>query len=275
MSEPNTSTGRHTVSSSAHPGVAVTLEWAAATDTGRVRENNQDSYIAAPPIFAVADGMGGHSGGEVASQAVVARLASIAGAGFVVPGSIDDALASAVSDIEATAASGTEADIDVGTGTTVTGVAVDLVECRPTWLVFNIGDSRVYRLEGDVFAQVTVDHSVVQELVEAGKITREEAVRHPYGNVITRAVGFNEVPHPDYTNMPIVRGTRLLICSDGLSKELTDHGIRHYLEGASSVEEAATALIGAALDNGGRDNVSVVIVDVLDVTSGTGGAPTG
>ena len=112
---------------------------------------------------------------------------------------------------------------------------------------------------------MTTDHSVVQELVDAGKITREEADVHPHGNVITRAVGFHEPPIPDYRIVPARPGMRLLVCSDGLTKELTAYGIRHYLMSNPNPDDAAGALLGAALENGGRDNVTVIVLDVIEV----------
>ena len=239
-------------------GKTVTLAWAALTDTGHRREVNEDSLLAQPPIFAVADGMGGHSAGDVASAAVVGRLAEHAGEAVIDAESIATSLSLAVEDM----ASGVGVT-DQGTGTTVTGAALTVVSGAPQWIVFNIGDSRVYQLTSGVLEQVTVDHSVVQELVDSGRITREEADVHPHGNVITRAVGFHEPPVPDYRILPVQPGMRILVCSDGLTKELTAYGIRHYLMSNPKAEDAAGALVAAALDNGGRDNVTVIVLDVL------------
>jgi protein phosphatase len=228
------------------------------TDTGHRREVNEDSLVVQPPIFAVADGMGGHSAGDVASAAVVTRLAEHAGKAVTDAESIDRSLSSAVEDM----AKG-DGVTDLGTGTTVTGAALAIVSGALQWIVFNIGDSRVYQLVSGVLEQVTIDHSVVQELVDSGRITREEADVHPHGNVITRAVGFHEPPIPDYRALPVRAGMRLLICSDGLSKELTPYGIRHFLISNPTPDAAARALVDAALENGGRDNVTVIVVDVL------------
>ena len=153
----------------------------------------------------------------------------------------------------------------VGAGTTVTGMALTMSGDDPYFAVFNVGDSRVYRyLEGE-FEQVTVDHSVVQELVDAGAITRRQADNHPDSNVITRAIGFNEPPMPDYWMLPVEPGLRLLACSDGLSKELDDEGIEALLAAGAPAADTASALVQAALESGGRDNVTVVLVDVLAV----------
>lgn len=244
---------------------SVTLAWAAHTDTGHRREVNEDSLLSQPPVFAVADGMGGHSAGDVASAAVVTRLAGLAGNADLNAESIDLSLSLAVEDMAAGAGV-----TDHGTGTTVTGAALASISGLPRWIIFNIGDSRVYQLTSGVLEQLTTDHSVVQELVDAGSITREEADVHPHGNVITRAVGFHEPPVPDYRILPVQPGMRILVCSDGLTKELTAYGIRHYLMSNPGAEDAATALVTAALDNGGRDNVTVIVLDVLAVDTAEG-----
>ncbi len=245
-------------------GTEITVAWAAMTDTGLRREANEDSFVAATPLFAVADGMGGHSAGDVASAAVVRRLADLTGENSVRPAEIDAALRLAVQDMHEKIGL-----TDAGSGTTLTGVGiaatVATADAGPAWLVFNIGDSRVYVLSGGVLEQLTRDHSVVQELIDAGHITPEEAETHPHSNVITRAVGFHEDPVPDYQRIPIEVGMRLLICSDGLTKELTDYGIRHFLLANPRPGDAVGALVEAALGNGGRDNVTVVVVDVIAV----------
>ncbi|PPF61078.1 serine/threonine-protein phosphatase [Clavibacter michiganensis] len=235
----------------------LTLTWSFLSDRGNKRAVNEDSVVANPPLFAVADGMGGHSAGDIASAAVVTRLGDITGRAFVDADTIDRALESARADIDRV---GDESVL--GTGTTVTGIALTVVDDEAQWAVFNIGDSRVYVFADDVLEQVTIDHSVVQEMVAAGLITREQADVHPDSNVITRAVGFHDRPVPDYSLIPVVPGQRMLICSDGLTKELTDHGIRHYLATTDSAERAVSELVAASLANGGRDNVTVLVVDV-------------
>ena len=241
-------------------GTEITLAWAAKTDTGLRREVNEDSFLAQAPIFAVADGMGGHAAGDFASAAVVTRLAEHGGKAVIGTGDIDASLHRAVQDMSRGAGV-----TDEGSGTTVTGVALGIISDEPTWIVYNIGDSRVYRLVGGVLEQLTTDHSIVQELVDAGQITREEADTHPHSNVITRAVGFHEAPIPDYRAIAIEPGMRLLVCSDGLTKELTSYGIRHFLVANDRAEKAAAQLVDAALGNGGRDNITVVVIDVLAI----------
>ena len=239
------------------PGGLLTLSWAAVTDTGRRREVNQDAVFAAFPLWVVADGMGGHVGGEIASASAIERLRAVADSGKVNPKTIEKALARAVKDI----ASHPETT-DEGTGTTVTGVFLDTTGPAAHWVTLNIGDSRVYLVRDDAIIQITTDHSVVQELVAAGRLSPEEAENHPYGNVITRAVGPSEGVTPDYVRLDVVEGDRFVICSDGLTKELTDYGIRHFLAENPDPEDAVLAMLDAALENGGRDNISIIVLDV-------------
>ncbi|MEQ1736653.1 MAG: protein phosphatase 2C domain-containing protein [Rhodoglobus sp.] len=240
-------------------GAVVTLGWAAATDVGLRRAVNEDSFVATSPIFAVADGMGGHSAGDLASGIVVQRLSEMVGDGFGASRAIDRALQAATDDISAIAA-----DTELGVGTTVTGALLTLQDDEPFFAIFNIGDSRVYAFEHNELVQVTVDHSVVQELVEAGTLTRDEADHHPDSNIITRAVGFNSTPAPDYWMVPVRTGLRLLLCSDGLTKELSDERIRLHLASGLSPETTVAALVDAALAAGGRDNITTIVLDVLD-----------
>lgn len=244
-------------------GASVTLTWAAGTDVGNHRANNEDSYSIACPVFAVADGMGGHSAGDIASDAVVQRIAGLEKTGFANLDELEMALAMSVVDLRARLTPDQQ-----GAGTTVTGVALVQEGPQLQWAVFNIGDSRVYAKLADTFEQITVDHSVVQQLVDAGTITKEEADYHPHSNVITRAVGIIDEPVPDYVALPVVPGMRLLLCSDGLTKELTDVGIEHFLTNAATAEDAVADLMNAALTNSGRDNVTIIVIDVIAVTVG-------
>jgi len=236
----------------------IRLSWAAVTDVGLRRAANEDSYIAAPPIFAIADGMGGHLAGDRASAAVVSRLADARGADFLAPEAVERALELATDDIEIIS-DGSE----LGVGTTVTGAVLTLRNGEPYFAVFNIGDSRVYLYDRDTLEQVTVDHSLVQQLVDTGVITRAQAHNHPEGNVITRAVGFQSQPTPDYWLLPLRTGMRLLVCSDGLTGEIEDDGLSTHLAAGLPARETAEALVEAALAQGGRDNVTVLVVDVL------------
>ena len=236
------------------------LDWAARTDVGHRRQVNEDSVLVKPPVFAVADGMGGHAAGDRASAAVVDRLSALRAepsSGYLDVARLDAALHAAADDIDDLAA-----HIPVGAGTTVTGALLALVDGVPHMVVFNIGDSRVYRYSDDDFRRVTRDHSVVQELVDAGLLHADDAEGHPESNVITRAVGFRETPQPDVWMLPVEPGMRLLLCSDGLTKELDDRRIHGMLAGGRSAAETADELMDAALAAGGRDNVTVVVIDV-------------
>lgn len=238
-------------------GDELTLNWFGTTNTGRRRESNQDAVLAAYPLFAVADGMGGHIGGEIASASTVARLQAMVDKGKIGPKQIEKALTQAVSDI-----SSHPETTDEGTGTTITGVYLDSSGGDEVWVTINIGDSRVYLLRDDELVQITTDHSVVQELIASGRLSPEEAENHPYGNVITRAVGPSDSVTPDYVRLDVVDNDRFIVCSDGLTKELTDYGIRHFLRENDDPAAAVDAMMVAALENGGRDNITIIVVDV-------------
>lgn len=232
--------------------------WGSATDRGRVRPLNEDSLLAYPPVFMVADGMGGHSAGDVASRLAVEEFAQLAGRSTVTPDDVHDC-------IQRVAVRLRDA-VDGGTaGTTVAGAAVVAHEGASYWLVFNIGDSRVYRWTGGELEQISVDHSVVQELVDSGEIHPDQAREHPERHVITRAVGTGSEPDPDYWLIPAAPADRLLICSDGLTSELDDPTIARLLAAEPDPQGAAQLLVTSAVEAGGRDNVSAVVVDVATV----------
>ncbi|MBP1241554.1 serine/threonine protein phosphatase PrpC [Frigoribacterium sp. PvP120] len=238
-------------------GSTLTLDWAGVTDVGRRRAHNEDSYVAEAPLFVVADGMGGHSAGDVASDAVVRRLHDAAVAPFLTTDAVEEALLRATEEIAVAAA-----DTELGVGTTVTGAFLSLDDDEPSFTVFNVGDSRVYLLDAGVLRQVTVDHSVVQEMVDAGMLHPDDAESHPDSNVITRAVGFDVEPRPDYWRVPLRPGQRLLVCSDGLTKELDARAIATTLGAADGASGAAADLVEQAVAAGGRDNVTAVVVVV-------------
>ena len=241
------------------PGVTLSVGF--GSDRGLRREVNEDSFLAADPIFAVADGMGGHEAGEVASReciSVLSRQAVLAaGSRSATAVDLQQALRQADARIREIA--------DARAGTTVTGVV--LVEERgvPYWLVFNVGDSRTYLLSQGSFGQVSVDHSEVQELVDGGYITPAEALVHPRRHVVTRALGTGPDTEADYWLIPVEEGDRILVCSDGLTGEVSDDGIHHALSTLSNPQDAVDALIESALRSGGRDNITVVVVDARDV----------
>lgn len=250
------STVRHTITL---PGSreAVELSWHALTHTGYRRAANEDSYLADVPLFAVADGMGGHSHGDRASDAVVRRLQAAIDGEFVEPAAIGEALNRATWDIHQLD------DAARGIGTTATGVALSLSAGKAQFTVFNVGDSRVYCFADGVLRQVTTDHSVVQEMIENGQLTVDEAESHPDANVITRAVGFSVEPEVDLQTLPLTAGMRILVCSDGLTKEVPFDRIALHLGAQLSARETANSLVDAALTQGGRDNITVIVVDVV------------
>jgi len=233
----------------------ITVEWGTATDRGLIRAVNEDSLLATPPVFLVADGIGGYQSGDTASAIVVEEFAIAPGVERVTPEWVMHSFDRADSRIRSGA----------GGGTTVAGIAVVQQDSTPYWLVFNIGDSRVYRCIAGLFTQVSVDHSVVQELVDEGKIAAEAARFHPERHIITRAVGSAEPPHPDFWLLPAEVGERLLLCSDGLTSEVDAADIAKIVMGSGTPQEAADALVAQAISAGGRDNVTTIVVDVVGV----------
>jgi serine/threonine protein phosphatase PrpC len=248
----------------------LSLSYGYGTDRGLRRELNEDSFIASDPVFAVADGMGGHEAGEIASGMCVRALAAMpqlaTGERSVTAAVLQQYLVRADSSIrEATGARA---------GTTLTGAVVVEQMGMPYWLVLNIGDSRTYRLSQGEFAQVSVDHSEVQELVDAGEITSEQATVHPRRHVVTRALGTGDETEADYWLLPVEEGDRILVCSDGLNAELTDEHMFRILSTVGHPQDAVDALIQAALRNGGRDNITVIVVDAKNVMNDGGIATT-
>lgn len=234
----------------------VVLNVAALTDVGLRREINEDAMLAQSPVFLVADGMGGHDAGDKASAAVVEAFAPLAG-NPVSMEEIGAALARANERVSAISAQHAR-----GAGSTVAAVALVEHESAPHWLVFNVGDSRVYRHRGSSLEQLTVDHSLGQELVDAGELRPENLADFSQRNVITRAVGAAD-SIADSWLVPVVDGERLLICSDGLSGEISDESIRATLTMCGRPETATEALVRRAKEAGGRDNISVIVIDVV------------
>ncbi len=232
----------------------ISFSHGAATSVGRVRHVNEDSYLAVPPLFVVADGMGGHGSGDLASRIAIEEMSACVALRPLFAEAVLTALEHANRHI-------IERDAANRMGTTATGLAALETAGGDHLMVFNIGDSRVYRLSGDRLEQLTVDHSEVQELVLAGVITREQARTHPRRNVVTRALGSDVGLLPDHWLLPAIGGDRYLICSDGLFSELPDDAILSLLA-AGTPQDAAEALVGAANDAGGRDNVTAIVVDV-------------
>ena len=236
----------------------VELGVALATDVGRHRPVNEDSILAECPVFVVADGMGGYDAGDRASQAVVAAFRDVLCAGDPVElGAIRVALSAADEGVAAVAA-----QTERGAGSTLTGVVLLEHEGEPYWLIINVGDSRVYRHIGAELEQLTVDHSLAQELVDVGELTARSRRDFAERNVITRAIGAAD-SRADSWLMPVTTGERILICSDGLHGELPDEEIRALLTMSGRPAAAACSLIDAALRAGGHDNISVIVLDVV------------
>ena len=236
----------------------LVLRAGAATDVGVVREQNEDSVLADRVVFLVADGMGGHAAGEVASSIATATLGELVDRPSRTPEDVVAALALANRRILESAARhpGT-----AGMGTTAAGLVVVEVEGSQQCAVFNVGDSRVYRF-ADSLRLVSVDHSEVRELVDAGIISEDEALHHPLRNIVTRALGSDPAPTPDVWLLAPQPGERFVNCSDGLTNEVPDEQIAEVLHRVEEPQACADALVAAALEAGGRDNVSVVVVAV-------------
>ncbi len=229
------------------------------TDTGRRRMRNEDAYVFEPPLFAIADGMGGARAGEVAAGIAAAALRDER-LGVVDEASLEATIAEANRRVwERSVADPSTA----GMGTTVT---VALVDAPAAQIVFGqVGDSRAYRLRGDVLEQVTTDHSLVAELVESGVLTPEEAERHPQRSAITRAVGTERAIEVDVFTTPAELDDLVLLCSDGLTDMLTKDEIAAVIVGAErDPDAAAAALVAAANAHGGEDNITVVLFEVVD-----------
>ena len=238
------------------------LVFAAATDVGRMRKNNEDSYLSSKPVAAVADGMGGHSAGEVASAIAIEELAALRDRGpweneTAATDDLKQAILRANRRIREMAASDRKLN---GMGTTL----VALLEDGDMVHVANVGDSRGYLLRQGELSQVTVDHSLVQELVDDGRLSPEDAERHPQRSVITRALGIDPEVEFDLFTYKLQVGDRLLLCSDGLSDVVEPTQIRNVLLRVRSPQKAARQLVTVANEQGGPDNITVIVVEAVD-----------
>lgn len=239
--------------SAASGAEAIRLNVGAGSDRGLRRMLNEDAYLADGTMFVVADGMGGHEAGEVASRICVETMRDYVASHELGAHELEQLIARADARIRAAAAS--------RAGTTVSGAALVSERGVPYWLVFNVGDSRTYRLHKGRLEQISVDHSEVQELLEAGRITAQEALVHPRRHVVTRALGTGEDNQPDFWMVPVEPGDRIMICSDGLTSEVSNDHIYTILTSLSRPQDAVDSLIQAALRSGGRDNITVVVID--------------
>jgi PPM family protein phosphatase len=229
------------------------MDAAVRTDTGRRRRRNEDAYVCEPPLFAIADGMGGAQAGEVASGLAAAVLAEGGGeerGAERVRALIEEA------NRRVFRRSNEDAAVS-GMGTTMT---VALVDAEAGVIVLgHVGDSRAYRVRNHELEQLTDDHSLVGELTRSGKLSREEAETHPQRSVITRAVGTEPDVDVDVETIPFEPGDVYLLCSDGLTDMVSDREILALVDGSSGLDEAARALVAAANRGGGEDNITVVL----------------
>lgn len=240
----------------------TTWRFAAATDTGRVREANQDAVYVDDHVAIVADGMGGHAAGEVASALTIDavreffhRQSTVAGLVRAIEAANDSVLADSRENPE-----------HQGMGTTV--IALGLTEnydgsTSPT--LFHVGDSRAYQLRDGALRQLSVDHSLTQEWVQMGRLTPQEALVHPRRHQLTRAVGIGSTIEVDVQSLDVIAGDRVVLCSDGLSNELSEDVLAE-LASAPSLETAVRSLVDAANAAGGRDNISVILVEFDEVS---------
>lgn len=239
-----------------HP-ISTQVQAAALSSIGRVRSSNQDAfaYRVEAGVFAVCDGMGGAAAGEVASHiAVESALKALAGIHTVSnPLSVlEDAVAAANHDVLAKAQRDAKLQ---GMGTTLVAL---VLAANHAWIA-NVGDSRCYRFRNRQLERLTKDHSLVDEQVRLGQLTQEEADASPFRNVITRAIGTQESVIPDVSEIPVSAGDLFLLCSDGLTREVSDEQIAQLLEASSDLEATCHALVEAANEAGGRDNITCLL----------------
>lgn len=237
-------------------GASATLAWGSRSDVGLVRGHNEDSFLVQAPLFAVCDGMGGHAAGEVASSIAVSTIAEKAPAGA------DDVLLGVAVEAANTAVMlGAEQGMGKpGMGCTASCCLIE----EGRMAIAHVGDSRIYLLRHGSLVRVTHDHSYVEELVDSGQITADEARTHPSRSIITRALGSDPDMYADHFSLEVSNGDRVILCSDGLSSMIADSEIEALAVSSATPQQAADNLVAAALTAGGLDNVTVVVVDVVD-----------
>ena len=234
-----------------------------ASDIGRARERNEDSYLVEDPLFAVADGMGGHRGGAVASSLALETLQSVLRGDQAAPGVLVEEIKEANQRVLDRGLSDRELR---GMGTTLTALFTDDDKVH----IAHIGDSRAYLLRDGSLKQLTEDHSLVQRMVMEGKLKPEEAERHPQRSILTKALGVDPEIEPDTMTIdPVLPGDRLLLCTDGLTSMVQTDGIEEILKGEPDPQDAADRLVDQANDAGGEDNITVVVIDFVEGDSRT------
>lgn len=232
------------------------ISWGSRSDVGLVRGHNEDSFFLRAPLFVVSDGMGGHAAGEVASSIAVDTIGERA------PATADDVLlGAAVEAANQAVIKGAEEGIGKpGMGCTATAILIE----KNKMAVAHVGDSRAYVLHHGTLVRVTHDHSYVEELVDSGQITADEARTHPSRSIITRALGSDPDMYADHFSLEVNTGDRIILCSDGLSSMISDSEIESVAVSSATPQQAADNLVSAALTAGGADNVTVIVVDVLN-----------
>jgi PPM family protein phosphatase len=235
------------------------LRSGSASDVGRVRTVNEDRALEASTLFAVADGMGGHVGGEVAASLAIEFLE----AGFTRHPTIDGLVAAVQDANRAVWEHGVDDQALRGMGTTVTAAALVATADGDRLVLVNVGDSRTYRFSANELVQLSVDHSVAEELVAQGTLSEAEAAVHPKRHILTRALGITSQVEVDLWQVVPVEGDRYLLCSDGLSNEVLPDALARVLSSVRDPQLAAQTLVDMANDSGGNDNITAVIVDVL------------
>ena len=234
---------------------------AAATDVGQLREGNEDSFFAGASVFAVADGMGGHQAGEVASALALEPLRDVDGRDFPDAQTASSALVAAIEEANRRVVERSLSDPDLrGMGTTLTAVVVH----GDHLVAAHVGDSRAYLLRaGEPISQLTTDHTLVERLVREGRLSRDEVSLHPQRNVITRAIGSEpEVAIDALPPLELRAGDRILLCSDGLTGPIDDREIQTLVEMIGGGQDTVDALVQAANEAGGPDNITVALVRV-------------
>ncbi len=227
----------------------------AASDVGRARERNEDSYLAMPPVYIVADGMGGHRGGNVASSLAMQVMSGLTNGGT------SQMLPEQVRQANHAILERARGDRDLqGMGTTITATYVD----DGTVHLAQVGDSRAYLLRAGQFQQITTDHTLVHEMVKRQQITAEEAEHHPQRSILTRALGVDEPVEVDVFDIPAQVGDRMLLCSDGLHSMVDDSVIQQILQSEPTPQAAADQLVTLANQAGGLDNITVIVLEFAD-----------
>jgi PPM family protein phosphatase len=239
---------------------AAKVEWGVATHIGAGHVRNQDAYCTDPPVFVVADGIGGHADGHLASHEVVEALRALAGCASVDAEMLTESLRQARERIGRIQADGARPP-----GSTLSGVLITQGAAGPTWMVANIGDSRTYRLDSAELKQLSVDHSVVQELIDSGAVVSSARRHIPFRNLLTRAITAEDEHQPDVSFLPVSVGDRILACSDGVHGAMDQSVIESVLRENRDPQAAADELVAMAVELDGHDDMTAVVVDVVDI----------